>query len=351
MKIFRMKYRKNRIRKSTKYTLLTISVLLMFFSAFNLLKIMISNNVQTHTREIYEYNNKFKYNYNVNTLPNKYGKYLMYDDSNRAYATDLIDNTDFEFNYAYKGDKISDLYANYKIIGKMQSMYEKDGKEQKILEEETILKEDTLIKEEADSLDIKEKINVDLKEMNELLIDFKQKTGIPLNSTYTITLKVEVDTVIENKNVTAKYESSVLMDLAEKTTRITGDNNKEETQYISAEMVKSSKNTFIIIISYIGLIITIILLKFISNAKVTTKIKNNYRRELNRILRICQDKTIKINSIPEMEEKSVITVKDISEIVKLSEELFKPILYYHDEENEKSHFFVMTNTMSYTYIY
>ena len=52
----------------------------------------------------------------------------------------------------------------------------------------------------------------------------------------------------------------------------------------------------------------------------------------------------------EISEANLIEVKDFGEIIKLSEELYKPILYWSSKEEEESWFCVVTNSVSYRYI-
>lgn len=80
------------------------------------------------------------------------------------------------------------------------------------------------------------------------------------------------------------------------------------------------------------------------------KTRNEFRQELNRILRLCQDKLVQVSSKLEVDAVNVIDVKDFGEIVKVSEELFKPILYWVSPRNDEAWFTVMSHGVSYRYI-
>ena len=71
---------------------------------------------------------------------------------------------------------------------------------------------------------------------------------------------------------------------------------------------------------------------------------------MNKILRICNDKIVEVNTKPNDEEIEVVFVKDFGEIVKISEELFKPILYYSEKDDKEAWFSVMSGKTSYRYI-
>ena len=80
------------------------------------------------------------------------------------------------------------------------------------------------------------------------------------------------------------------------------------------------------------------------------KTRNEFRQELNRILKICQDKIVQVSTKPIDKPEDVVLVKDFGEIVKISEELFKPILYYFDSQKEEAWFSVMSGKTTYRYI-
>lgn len=345
------KKQKIRMRKSTKYFYTIIAIILLTLSSMSLLKNLSEENMKTKTEEIYNYTNKFNYDYQVNLSKNEYIKDTQMTDKSLVYVTDLIDTTTLDLNYEYVASKESNLQYTYSIIGKMQVVYTKDGEEQKIWDEDEVLVKEKQLEEISNQINIKEKLKLDLKDKNELLDKFKQQMGMTIDAKYTVKLKVDVTTQIEEKEVQASYEPEIQIDLAEKTTKITGKNNQEDSQYISKEyQVNKSGNMLIIIFDIILLGIAIAILKYVTKSKTANRVKNEYRQELNRILKICQDKIVQVSTRPTDNPDSIVYVKDFGEIVKVSEELFKPILYYSDNQKEEAWFSVMSGNTTYRYI-
>lgn len=345
------KKQKIRMRKSTKYFYTIIAIILLTLSSMSLLKNLSEENMKTKTEEIYNYTNKFNYDYQVNLSKNEYIKDTQMTDKSLVYVTDLIDTTTLDLNYEYVASKESNLQYTYSIIGKMQVVYTKDGEEQKIWDEDEVLVKEKQLEEISNQINIKEKLKLDLKDKNELLDKFKQQMGMTIDAKYTVKLKVNVVTQIEEKEVEANYEPEIQIDLAEKTTKITGKNNQEDSQYISKEyQVNKSGNMLIIIFDIILLGIAIAILKYVTKSKTANRVKNEYRQELNRILKICQDKIVQVSTRPTDNPDSIVYVKDFGEIVKVSEELFKPILYYSDNQKEEAWFSVMSGNTTYRYI-
>lgn len=344
------KRQKNRIRKSTKNIYTIVAIIILITSLIGLIKETGQNNVSTKTKQVYSYTNKFNYNYKVNLIENKFIKENT-TNKQMAYVTDLIDSTDVELNYDYLADRNSEIQGKYSVVGKMEVVYTRDGEEQKIWEEEENIVEEKSINENTNSIHINEKINVDLKQKNKLLEEFKQQMGMSIDAKYIIYLYIDLTTTVEDKKIDVQYEPLLQIELANKTTKITGENNKEDSEYISKEyQLDRDMNKVYVIIYSMLIILSICSLKYLSKFKTTNIVRNEFRQELNRILKICQDKIVQVSNKPMADAEDIVSVKDFGEIVKVSEELFKPILYYYDAQEEEAWFCVMTGKIVYKYI-
>ena len=344
------KKQKIRIRKSTKYIYTIIATIMLVASSTNLFSILSRENIINNKKEIYSYTNKFDYKYEVNLVENKFIEEDTLDMNKVAYVTQLIDTIDFDINYNYNGDKVSNIKYNYSVIGKLEATYNRENEEQKIWEKEYILKEETSNESDNGKINIKDKIELDLKEQNNLVKDFEQRMGMTLDAKYIINVKVNSTTEIEGENITNNYISTIIIDLAKKTTKIEGENKKEETEFITKDNIETRKvSPLKVIIDIACIILSLLVLNNLSKTKNINTIRNEYRQELNKILRICQEKIVKVRNKPIVKQENIVEVKDFGEIIKLSEELFRPILYWESKE-EEAWFIVMSNDIVYRFI-
>ena len=102
---------KNRMRKSTKYAITIVSLVVLIFSFINFIKIIQKENMKTSTKEIYQYTNRFNYDYNVNLISNQYMTNDEIKDKKLAYVTDLIKNINLDLNYEYSANRKSKVYS------------------------------------------------------------------------------------------------------------------------------------------------------------------------------------------------------------------------------------------------
>ena len=343
---------KVKMRKSTRSFCLALASVLFAISAFTLFGSFLGGKTSKTKEEIYSYTNKFSYGYQVNLLPNKYIEEPSLGMNEIAYVTDLIDNISLDVNYNYNSDIESTINYTYSIKGVLSGIYTKDGDEQKVWTRQYALKEPTENIVTGKNFDIKENLVLDLKEQNKLVRDFEQEIGITVDTTYNVILEVEANTEVDGEQVNNKCISSLVIDLGKKTTTINGENNKEDTQYVSKEIEQQVlTNPASKVASGILFVISIAMLYYINTHTVAmNKTRNEFRLELNRILRLCQDKIVQVSSNLDVDTTNVIDVKDFGEIVKVSEELFKPILYWISSRDDEAWFTVMSNGVTYRYI-
>ena len=340
-----------RMRKSTKYFYYILSIILIIISISTFVINFSKENAITKKDEIYRYSNKFNYDYKINLVDNDYIEESVLTDKSLAYVTDLIDTTDMNLNYEYDADKETDLEYRYSITGRLLATYTRDGEEQKIIDEDETLLEEHKEKTYGNQVLINEELQLDLKDKNDLLKEFEQEMSMDITAKYIISLKVNVFTNVEGKDVESDYETQIQIDLAEKTTNIYGENNTENTESISDEyQINSDLNIVVIFIDIILIIVAIGIINHVRHSKTANIVRNEFKQELNKLLKLCEDKIVTVNSKPSDKGEKIVQVKDFAEIVKASDELFKPILYYFDSQKEEAWFSVITETVTYRYV-
>lgn len=344
--------KKKRLRKSTRITYIFILMIILIFAVIQCILLLKDNKTSYKKKEIYNYTNKFAYDYTVDLMKNKYIDETSLGMTQQAYITDLIDNFKLNLNYSYLGSENSLIDYKYSINGKLVAVYTRDGEEQKILEKNYQLLDEQSKTVTGKEIGIAESINLNLQEQNKLIKDFEQNMNMAVDATYTIILNIETTTKVEGENVVNKISPKILIDVGKKTTKISGENNQEDTKYISAKLEeeKTSNKPCLIVYGIIIALVLITLRYLLSRTESTVVIRNEYRQEINRILRLCQDKIVQVKSQPDIDVGKLIEVKDFGELVKLSEELFKPILFWEDKDKSESWFIVMSNNTIYRHI-
>ena len=197
-----------------------------------------------------------------------------------------------------------------------------------------------------------EDIEINLTDYNKMIEDFVEEVQMSINSKLCVIFEVNLTAYANGEMITENYQNEMQITIGEKITKITGKfNDSKENEKTRKVEVKKETNKFTniawMVITCLG-IIGIIIVKM--ETKPTNKISNTFKSELNQILNICGDKIVKISSNNTMYGNSIIELSDINELVKLSEETFKPILYYQVPNKNIAWFYVVLEKEIYRYI-
>lgn len=346
----RSKNEKIKLRASTRAFYVIIALVLFAISSNNIFQELTNNTQEKLKRELYTYTNNSKSTYTMNIIDNKFIEEKTLP-MGQTYVTDLLKSMDVDINYKYEASKKTNIKYTYNITATIGASYTDDGKEYKVWEKKYTLLEDKTGESNGD-FSINEKINVDLQKYNKEVNDFKQTMGMALDAYLNVQLNVTTDTSIQSKKAENKYSSELKLTLGSKITNI--ESEKEDTKKGSLEeenAVVVSRNKAKIAVNTLLFAVSVYAIYYIAkNTRVARNIKNEYKLELNRILKSCQDKIIMVTKKIDVEEDNVIDVKDIVELIKLSEELYKPILYWNSDNEQEAWFCVISNSMTYRFI-
>ncbi len=345
-----MRKRKQKIRKSIRTFYIVLAIGIVAFCSAALFNKLTKKDINQKQELILSYTNKLNTTYTVNLKPNSFVEEKTLQ-MGKTYITDLIDNINMNFNYSYNLSKKTDIAYSYSIVGVLKGDYSKDGVAHNVWEKEYVLLEKIENEKNSNKIQINENIQIDVNNYNDEIYNFEKTLGMAIDAKLNVQLRVNIDGNIEDTRLKDNYVSDINIELGKKTTQITGDLLDEKGNTLYKTVENSKNNSVSIIMNCLLMIISVLWLRYIlKNTTNMNTVRNNYKLELNRILKSCGDKIVKLSRNIELTGKEIIEVKDFGELIKLSEELFKPILYWNSNQKEESEFFVITNSVIYRYI-
>lgn len=347
------KKQKVRIRKSVRKSIFILLLAIIIVAIAALYDSFNSENKKSFVNEnIYEYTNKYLYSYDVSMLENEYVSEKNIGDKN-VYITSLMDVANINMTYVYNANQVSDISYSYKIVGNLESIYVKDGEEQRVFKNTEVLVDNKEFNVNAKDIEISESFDLNIKDKVQMIKNFQQEVGMQVDTTYTVVLEVMSKTNIMGQEVINVYSPNLVFEIGPKTTKVkttTEDSakpqiiTKKSRQVDELSEIKRTVAAVVIIVSVI--LILVLKIKTVDN----NIIKNEYKIELNRILKECEEKIVEVNDKIDTDRQNLIDVIDFNEVVKLSEELSKPILYWSNENLEESWFCVIGDKILYRYI-
>lgn len=341
---------KLRLRKSTRAIVVIIALVLFVMSLSNLYANIFQKGNISIKRNIYDYSNNYQMDYKVNIKQNKF----ITDASlpaNQTYVSDLIDSLDMNIKYKYDSSKNTEVKYKYKIDAIITASYSSNGENYNVW-----TKNYNLVNSEeqisSQNIEISEYININYPTYHEEVKQFKQAMGMTLEADLVVRLTVDTSTNVEGENVENKYISDFYITIGDKIANVNGKAIDSTKDSITGDTIMDAEsNTLSIVINVIIICIAAYTIYFITlKTKTSYNIRNEFKFELNRILKSCQDRIVIVKNRVELEQENTIEVRDFGELIKLSEELYKPILYWISENNEEAHFSVVSNKINYRFI-
>ena len=344
---------KIKISKTVRTFLISLSIAIFAFGLGNLFKSINSEKeIVKDTKETYKYSNNFVSNAKINLKSNEYiDKNEMVE--GQAYLSDLISDIDMNINYKYNSSKQAEVKYNYKIEAIVKAVYADTTNSYDVLNKNEVLKESQDKTVNSEDLIIDENIKVNYSKYHKMIKDFKQTMGISVDSFLYIRLTVDTTTYVNSKEVKDQYVANYKITLGDKIAVINGKENDEDTKFVEddAQTEKVLEISFgKVISSLFVIVISIIIFRLILVKTEELKVvKNEFKFELNKIMKSYNDKIIEIQDLKQIDIDHATAVKDITQLRKLADEEALPI-YCYIEEDRKAYFIVTMYKSNYIYV-
>lgn len=344
-----------KLNSKLRILLIIVGIVLLAIGSAELYKSFTTKEVVIEDKEVYKYSNKFTSNYDVNIKSNPY-----IDGTKMAaglnYISDLVTSIDMNMNYSYsnvQGDAVPVKYQ-YRIDAIIKAMYESDDKEYEVLNKTENLKKVDIQETTSDNLIINENINIPYSKYHEIIKDFKQTLGMNVDANLYIVLTVNTIANVNSKQIENEYKSDYRINLGNKVATVAAKNNDTNTKSVSNKTTTEKKVDFDFkkaTCSIVAIVVGIyIIYVIVHKTKKLNVIGNKYKEELNRILKSCQDRVVIVENQLETDIDNTIVVGKFEELIKLSEELYKPILCWMEKDVDETQFSVISNRVRYVYI-
>lgn len=347
-----MEKKKIKIRKSVRSFYIIALLLLVVIAWFTLYRTAIYEN-NAVKKSIYEYKNKYYYTYNIDITDNEF---ITADNikNQDTYVTDLIASAPCNMTYTYNANSATQVRYSYQIVGKLEAIYKKDGEDQKLFNRTDIivpLTEDTV---DSDKIEINQSFIVNLKDTIDMITAFQSKIGMQINTNYTVMMEVVTIVNFNGEDIVNTYSPDIVFEIGPKVTKVYS--NTEDTEKptvvskIEVQKAESVSNIQKIIVTCVTLASLGLIIFILFRTTNSNSVKNEYKVELNKILKGCEEKIVEVSQKVETEGQNLVDVREFEEIIKVSEELFKPILFWNNEKEEESWFCVLGTNIIYRFI-
>lgn len=296
----------------------------------------------------YSYTNKACVNYEVFLIENPIYSTESLGERN-VYVTSLIDYINTVYKYEFTGDSPSEVSGKYNVIGILEGRINTEKGYKVLWQKEYVLQPETVFSENNKTVSIEQNIPINVKTYT----DFTDLAVSTLKMNFKTMLTIYWDIFVEAKTdkglVKENFSCVLEVPVGDKYFEVGGNLIQEKTGgFEETEMVISPSYEKIMTLSKIGCMFCAVLLLFIivftakvaQISKLEKAIKQIFKNHGSRMV-------ASFSEVPAV-SNIVIEVSSIDDLVKIADDVGRPILYRNRSNiGEITSFYVIGDSVIY----
>lgn len=339
-----------KINKMTRKVLMIIVIVLITVVSFFLYKSVRHTGFKDEKVSLYSYENKGNISYNVFLKPN-----ILYNDNSMGegsvYLTEFVDYINAIFNYEFKGEKEADIKGSYDITAVAEGYIGERETYKTIWRKEFKLLPKTNFELKDKNLVIKKEIPIKYEEYNNFAKQVIQDSKFGLQVKLLVSMNVNLKADTGKGIIEEKMSPTMIIPLNTNFFEVTGELSKDKPGVI--EGTKKIKlpvdKKKVIMYSSLLTVLTAALLFLIFFTSAFTA-KDPFIKSLNKIFKNYGDRLVALNDDAAILNENISNVKSMEDLVKVSDEIGRPIVYKHSYSlKDINEFYVFDSNQAYAF--
>lgn len=327
---------KLRINKKLKIILISFLIILIGSSSFLLYKEVKYPGFEEKKVPVYSYNNKSTINYKVFLKPNK-----LYDtnflEEGKLYITEFVDYIQTNFKYEFCGKRISNLNGTYDILAKIQGFTIEKDEIKYIWEKNYVIIQQKSFSIKDNAKIINEEFKFGLDEYNNFVKEIIELSKINCQTQLNLMMNINLEGNIDKGLIKETISPNIIVPLNTNIFQISGNNNIEKPgviEEIEQIQLPINKKQVIFHVVIIGILMILLILSIFFTEGIIV-IKDKREKFIKEIFKRHGDRIVALNSELAINHNNCNKVKSIDDLVKIADEMCKPIMYKYNPYNNK----------------
>lgn len=297
----------------------------------------------------YEYTYGTDVNYAANLVSNiLYETEKIYE--NQTYISAFIKNINVNFRTKFKGSDTTQIKGNYEVIAQIAGYNIQKEEKIDIWTKNFMLAPQTTF-EKQDICDLQKLVVIDYHTYNDLAKAIIEASKVNVPVELRVMMKGELIADNDYEAITKPIETTLIIPLGNPYFNITKIGKGENTDSIK-EVIETPipPNTKLIGLYITGIIVLILLLIVIWVFTTKPDQLDIRRKRINKILKTHSSRLVAVDEILDTKNQERYEVQKIDDLIKIADELEKPIIYPYNRNVLKiDAFYVMDKDLRYIY--
>lgn len=322
------------ISKNVKLLLIAITVMLMGATSFLIYNEVKNRGFKEEKEILYTYKNNSSVNYRVTFKPDN----IVYNNQSigegEAYLTALVDYIKATFAYEFQGERPADIKGDYEAVAVVEG-YVGEGKTYKtIWQKKFTLIPKTNFQSKEKSISIKKDVTLKLDSYNNFVNTVIETTKASSNVKLSVFMNVNLKVNTESGTIEETITPSIALPLNTGYFEVVKKQTEEKPgaiEKIKKVQLPVDKKMIAIFSGILGiLVIALLYLIFF-----TTVLKDPFVLQLNTIFKKYGNRLVALNNDPVSTYEKQSNVRSIDDLVRIADEIGKPIMYRYSPNSEE----------------
>ena len=280
--------------------------------------------------------------------------YMVYLKNNTVYETTVLhpgqatifkkitDHINASFSYRFDIDCSATIQGSYKLVFQLQT--------------DIWSKEYTIIqKTKFDTNNFNINFQINTTHYENIIKTINEETGVPAqNPTLNITCEITITAQTNQENIYETFTPKLSIPVGGNTIEINGDLTQTKTgavqTTIQIQTANENQGSSRSLITAVAFFLPIIPFMVFTKNDYTTLTETE--KQINKIKKKYREWLVEIDNPPKMQLGiENVTTKSLEDLIKTSEELGKPLLYYSSPTDKTHTFYVLDDTIHYQYVF
>lgn len=324
---------KLKIRKKSKRIILLILILLLILSILQLLLPMMMPKTSKKESIIYEATCEPKVSYQVFINPNEVFSAASQKEG-EFYSKRILNHIQADFEVNYLGSEPVPLDIEYQILATVNGFQGENSNKANYWSKDFPISNKIIIKEKkAFKWSKKERVNISLGSYDSFAVRAKEITGMDAKNEVVISMKGKIIAHTKEKDLETPINANIQIPLMEDVFKITKGGTDPVKDNVTAMVDTKRTVNLLHAIPYGSLlilcIIGIIALLFFSREPNEEEI---LMKKVNSVIKNYGSRIVALQSIPKMTCRQHYKVHSMKDLIKIADELQKPIFYETDKD-------------------
>ena len=344
-KLKHLPIKKKTIQTNLRIAVIAILGIIVIVSAYGAYATYQQPTTTEESVPIIEYAHTGTFNYIVYLKDNTvYNTSILYPGQGNIFKK-ITDYINTSLAYRFFCDQPADIDGTYELIAQIQTdMWEK---------EYVIIPQSAFSSTNSKQASFNADFSINHTSFEDIVYQINDETGVTAQDT-TLIMKFDIDITAETTNgvISESFTPSLNVSLGGNIIEIKGDLSQyssgvlEETE----EIVQPGSIEQSISWGLTSIVFLIILAVFLMFIKSDEAAFGKTDKRMRKILKKYGEWIVETEKLPTIEDAKIVPMKSLDDLVKISEELGKPIIYVTSDKDKKHTFYVFDEAMSYQYI-